>query len=510
MSFYSILFETPQDRPADDSPAPAFFADLNCDQIVAAITSGKQEYSLTAFFQARLDRLGAIRYRQEAMQELQSTALHALVESFAQSMRDMRDHLGRARTLHYDLQRQAWFLDACAIYCEATSSLRSGLDGLALKSRGFIGFRDHLRRYCAGPAFRTLAAQAKELRVRLDAVACNIAVRGSSFTVRRFENEADYSAEIEATFDRFKQGAVKDHRVKFSTSEEMNHIEAKILEFTAKLHPDIFASLKEFCAGHGGFAEPTIAAFDREVQFYIAYLNFISVLREAGLPFCYPRLVAEAGEIYGLESFDVALAQRLVGEGKTVVRNDFRLSGDERILVVSGPNQGGKTTFARAFGQLHYLAGIGCPVPGRSAQLLHFDRLFTLFEKEERVENLRGKLEDDLLRMRDILMQATARSVFILNEVFNSTTIHDETLLSKNVTATIIRRGSVAVWVTFVDDLASFGPQTVSMASTVAADDPARRTFRIERRPADGLAYAMSIAERHGLSYAAILQRVKP
>ena len=336
-----------------------------------------------------------------------------------------------------------------------------------------------------------------------------VLIKGSSFTVRKYDLESDYSATVEETFEKFKQGAAKDYKVKFSASEDMNHIEAKVLEFVARLYPDVFSALDDYCATNAGYLDETVAAFDREIQFYIAYLEYIAALKRSGLRFCYPSILDKGKEIYDYEGFDIALAHKLKAQNSPVVCNDFHLEGKERILVVSGPNQGGKTTFARAFGQLHYLASIGCPVPGGKAQLYLFDDLFTHFEREEKVEDLRGKLEDDLLRTRKIFNQTTPRSVIVMNEIFTSTTLKDETFLSAKLMKKLIELDVLAVWVTFVDELASFGPETVSMVSTVVPDNPALRTFKIVRQPADGLAYAMAIAQKHGLTYESIKQRIK-
>jgi DNA mismatch repair protein MutS len=511
LRFYSILFRRPADRLGDDGlSAPKFFPDLNCDQIVDAIIASKDEYNLKPFFHACLPRVEAIQYRHEVMQDLDRPPLYERVNSFAGKMRDVREHLVQTQKMYYQEQKQAWFLDGVDNYCEAIKSFAAELANLELQSHGFLAFRDYLDGYSRSARFSALLSQAKKLKADLGAVEYSVLIKAGGFTVRKYEGEADYSAEVERTFDKFKQGAVKDYRVKFSASVEMNHVEAKIVEFVAKLYPETFSALVDFYSKNQNFIDRTIAIFDREVQFYVAYTEYTAVLKRAGLQFCYPHVSDVNKEVGGHNVFDAALAHKLLKENAPVVCNDFYLKGRERILVVSGPNQGGKTTFARTFGQLHYLASIGCPVPGTQAQLFLFDRLFTQFEKEEKVENLRGKLEDDLLRIHDILAQATPRSIIILNEIFTSTTIQDETFLSEKVMEKVIELGLVCVWVTFVDELASFGPQVVSMVSTVVPENPALRTFKILRRPADGLAYAMAIAQKYGLTYESIRKRIRP
>ncbi len=510
MTSHSMLYPEAASAAVRETPeAPSFFADLNLDQVVNAITAGKQEYDLKPIFFTLLHDADTIRYRHEVMQDVEDESLMQSIKAFAQRMIVMRRYLGLLEKLEFRNHREGWFLEAALVYCEAVTCLAHDLNQAHLSSRAFRAFRAYLTDYANSEGFTSLMADAKRVKAALSAIEYCVIINGLKVGVRKYEGETDYSAEVEKTFEKFRQGAVKDYRFGPTLETGMNYIEARIIACVAKLYPDVFTALHEFCTRYARFLDETISTFDREIQFYVSYLDFIARFKRSGLVFCYPE-ITKTKEVYNYAGFDIALANTLIKEKATIVCNDFFLQGKERIFVVSGPNQGGKTTFARTFGQLHYLASIGCPVPGKEARLALYDRLLTHFEREEDIKNLRGKLQDDLIRIHSILEQSTPDSILILNEVFSSTTLQDAVFLSKEIMARIVELDCLCVWVTFVDEIASFSEKTVSMVSTVVRENPALRTFKIVRKPADGLAYALSIAEKHRVTYGQIMERIRP
>lgn len=514
MSFRSILFPEGAgvDSVSREVPEPDYFVDLNLDQIVRSIVASREEeYHLASFFYLPLQDADAVCYRQEVMKDLEENEfLQQSIRTFAQKMQKVRTYRSLAERLYYEPNRQGWFLESVDTYCEAVAQLAEDLSSLSLQSRGFLAFQEYLLSYVQSRHFVTLWEGAKGLKSDLQSVRYCIHVNGLRVKVRQYEGEADYSVAIEEIFARFRQEVPKDYRVQYCTSVDMNHIEAKIAEFVIRLFPRIFSRLEEYCRENANFLDEKIVAFDREIEFYMAYLEYIAPLKRKGLKFCYPEISMNSKEIYGYEVFDLALAHNFLVEGKIPICNDFYLRGQERVFIVSGPNQGGKTTFARTLGQLHYLASLGCPVPGRAARLFLCDRIFTHFEREEDITNLRGKLEDDLMRMHVMLTQATSRSILVINEAFSSTTLHDAIFLSVEIMKRILELDAICVWVTFVVELAFLDPERiVSMVSAVQPENPEIRTYKILRKPADGLAFALSIARKYRLTRSEIKERMK-
>jgi DNA mismatch repair protein MutS len=501
---WSVLSGDGDAARVEQAEEPAYFGDLNLDQIVVAIAYRKEAYELPPFFHAPLSDVEAIRFRQQVFSDLERPEVRALADAFAarklverhqSEQRSMRDDAGDYAHHH----RTRGFLNAVVIYCDAVGRLTEALHATDVQSEALLGLRDRLDGYVADDAFCTLRDDARALDAELDRVRYSFLLRGLRITVGPYEERPDYSAEVAATFDRFRQTDTVDESADLRDWE--TYLPLGVLDLVARNHRDLFGRLDAFRERHRDYLDCTIELLDRELQFYLSYLEYIAPLRAAGLPFSLPRVSAEDKSEQARDTFDLALAAKRGSDAGAVVRNDVRLDRCERTLVITGPNNGGKTTLARAIGQLHHLARLGCPVPGRDTRLFLCDRILTRFERREDIATLSGKLQDELNRIRDAFSEATRDSLFIFNEMFSSTTAQDALWLSREILGKVRELDALCVCVTFLDELTTLDDRTVSMVSTVDPDDPAVRTYKVLRRAADGRAYARAIAEKYGLTY---------
>ncbi len=537
--FYSVLFPTEESAALPRrKKMPDAFSDLQLDFIMKRCLGEYMESGLEDIYYTPVTDPAVLRYRQEILRELEDPAVResvlAIVERFG-SLREVMDGLrdrletGRqavrsggpgvpragssALSFLVPKKTEDWLdmgrvLERLSQFTDTLSEFAGSVRSMTLRSEGLRRFGDYVADYCESDRFREMDAEAKRLRACFDDIRYCLWFRTDTSAVKvlPFEEREDYASRITALFDRFRQGTAQDFRRNLDEAPVSEKLENEILQLLSRRYPREFSDLRVFCDKYLRFDDDAIVRFAREVRFYLCWLEMMRPLREAGLSFCYPVLRDGEGETRAEDCFDLALALRKPGG---IVTNGFFLTPPEQILVVTGPNQGGKSTFARAFGQVHYLASLGLTVPGRAAELRLCDGVLTHFERKEGAKDLDGKLREDLVRLKKLLDAATSRTVVVVNEIFASTTAWDALVLSRKMLDVLTAKGAPGVVVTFLDELADYGPQTVSMAAEVSPDEKKTRSFRILRRKPGGRSYAEILAERHGLGYEEIKRRVR-
>lgn len=187
----------------------------------------------------------------------------------------------------------------------------------------------------------------------------------------------------------------------------------------------------------------------REVGFYVAALNLCESLRRGGQPICRPRLRTGVGT-----SARSLYNPLLVLRGEAPVPSDLE-ADDSGLVVVTGANQGGKSTFLRAVGIAQLLAQCGLFVPARELACCPVTGVFTHFRREEDDRMESGKLDEELARMSAITDRITPGSLLLCNESFASTNERDAAAVGGDVLLAMRAAGVVVHLVTHQYELAA-------------------------------------------------------
>jgi DNA mismatch repair ATPase MutS len=216
-----------------------------------------------------------------------------------------------------------------------------------------------------------------------------------------------------------------------------------------------------------------------ELAFYLGCVNLREQLDEKGEPTCFPTpLPAGAEQLAARGLFDVSLSLRLEGR---VVGNEVDADG-KALVVVTGANQGGKSTFLRGLGLAQLMMQSGMFVGAESFRASVCTGVFTHFKREEDATMAGGKLDEELSRMSAIADAIAPCALLLCNESFASTNEREGSEIARQVVRAMLAKRIRVVFVTHMYDLAhGFCAQRLDTALFLRAErEPdGRRTYRL-------------------------------
>lgn len=262
----------------------------------------------------------------------------------------------------------------------------------------------------------------------------------------------------------------------------------------------------------------TLSRLESELAFFVGAAGLIKELQASGLVLCRPKIAeasANTAQIKGLYNLELALRYRRQ-TAQNIVPNDLEFSRQATILVLTGPNSGGKTTYTRAVGQAQALFQAGLYVPGTTAILSPVDAIYTHFAAAEQSTNLArgGRLAEELERLANLFQVAGPHSLILLNEPLASTDHASARVLSRDILNGLRLLGARTIYVTHIHELVEdisanqAGAGVVSLVAELTEDSQHKLapTYRIRPGRPHLLSYAAELARQHGLGLSQISQ----
>ena len=203
------------------------------------------------------------------------------------------------------------------------------------------------------------------------------------------------------------------------TTEELKDLEGKILGSTdaaSRLEEHLFGELMEVLSRN----IPVFQRIAGAIALLDCLVSFASVAKEN--KYCRPE-IAEGGAL------EIEEGRHPVVEAISkdrFVPNDCRLdNGDDRTMIITGPNMAGKSTYLRQVALITFMAHVGCFVPAKRARVPLCDRIFTRIGASDNLILDRSTFMVEMTEVANILRNATERSLLILDEVGRGTSTFD-------------------------------------------------------------------------------------
>lgn len=499
MEFVSIL--DLKESQYKGTTASAFFTDLNLNQIIDRISLEWRENIKPFYGYFPADR-ECEEYRRSVYADIKQDGIYEILSRFVQNMRKRQEALTQKEAVEIYLQKYAWHLREACCYCDALEELYADLSPHSFQSEGMRSFMAYLKDYMESDSYHKTKNDLSDLRGQLSDLHVAFTYDKERFIITESKTAGAYDAFLSECFPGFQ----KQLKSPFAASADLNELEEEILRIYQKKHPAFFKGITSFYKAHNKYAQDKLLQFCKEIQFYLSFYHFERKMTANGFAFTAPT-PSDNQEMQAAGLYDLALACASLGTNREVVSNDMVYHENELFFVLTGPNQGGKTTFARSLGQLVYFTKMGLDVPALSASIPYFNSILTHFSVEESVETGRGKLKEELVRLKPMMDTAYANAFVVINELFTTAANYDACIMGTKVLEHFIGQGCRGIYVTHLKELSTVHPKIVSLKAML--NEQMVQNFKIARSEAESIAYAVNQVNKYQLTYDQIKDRLQ-
>lgn len=520
MGFQSILFGSSEPNLIQDMPD--FFKDLHLDYLVEKILEETTEYNTYPYFFTFPGSAEVIRYRQQICRDMESEELCMVLKNFCRRLAESRKIYHLSLESKGDIASATYHLRAATMYRSALLKLEEEMGNVRnnVSSEGIQEFFDYIKEELANQEARGFVEalnQANsffsELKFSLSVDTDKLVVSEEKDTMKKRgkkekEPVVNYFEELAKLLDIEPEERHLAMTEIFPEPLQVSTLEHVIVGILKKSKPKVFSEINGFKKSFPEIYSKTILAFGEEIQFYLSFQKFKTRTLRMGYPMSAPTL-SENGEFYGREVYDIALVWKQEQNNYEVIANNFSMKNHPCFFVVTGPNQGGKTTFARSVGQAVYFTLMGLPANAEFMNVPVFAGISTHFEAEETLQSNSGKLKEEINRLLPMMHKESNRNSFvILNELFTTATTHDAMIMGRKVMESFLERECYGIYVTHIQELAEEADNVISLVAQLEPGQESKRSYRMLPMKAQGYGYSDALVKKFQLNYEDIVRRL--
>ena len=520
MGFQSILFGSVDTELVKTEPD--FFKDLQLDYLVDKILEQGKDYKTTPYFYTFPGSAEVIQYRQQVCKDMESEALCTVLRSFCRRLAGARkvynlslESKSEIAIASYHLQAATFYREALLKLNEELSNIREQVSSEGLKefhayikeelnkqeSTGFVAALDRANSFFSELKF-TLSMDTDKIVVSEEKEVAKKREKKDKKPLVNYFEELAKLLEVEPEEQYLYMRDIFPEPLKTSTLE---HVLVGILK---KSKPKVFEEISAFKKSFPDIFPKVILDFEEEVQFYLCFQKFKTRTLGMGYPMGMAKQ-SENGEFTGREVYDIALVWKQELNDYEVISNNFSMKNHPCFFVVTGPNQGGKTTFARSMGQAVYFALMGLPVNAEEFVVPVFNGISTHFEAEETLQSNSGKLKEEINRLLPMMRKDSNRNSFVvLNELFTTATTHDAMIMGRKVMESFLERQCYGIYVTHIQELAEEADNIISLVAQLEPGEESKRSYRMLPMKAQGYGYSDALVKKFHLEYEEIVRRL--